>query len=69
VLQFFEKSLEFLRCEITEQPSGRWRILITQPSGYEWTEHFASSETVHKRWRELQTRFIEDGWLGPYGNE
>jgi len=69
VFHFFEKNREFVRCEISEAPAGRWHIVITEPSGHERTEYFASSETADKRWRELQARFIGDGWFGPYGRE
>jgi len=69
VFHFYEKNREFVRCEIHAQPHDRWEIVITEPGGHERTEHFTSSEVAHARWRELQTRFIEDGWFGPYGRE
>ena len=69
MFHFFEKNREYVRCEINELPAGRWHIVITEPGGYERTEQFASSETAHQRWRELQTGFVADGWFGPYGRE
>jgi len=69
MFHFFEKHREFIRCELNQQPDGRWHIVITEPSGYERTEQFMNSETAHLRWRELHARFVDDGWFGPYGRE
>jgi hypothetical protein len=65
---FFEKDREYVRCEIRED-AGRWKILITEPSGVERAEPFGSSEEAHARWKELQARFTSDGWFGPYGRD
>jgi len=69
MFHFFQKNREFVRCAIHEQPTGRWHIVITEPSGHERSEQFSSSDLAHRRWQELQLRFIEDGWFGPYGRE
>ena len=69
MFHFFEKNREYIRCELHEQPDGRWQVVVTEQTGYERTEHFASSDRAHARWQELRTQFLEDGWFGPYGRE
>ena len=66
VFHFFEKKREFIGCEIDEKAKGQWQIVIIEPSGH---EVYTSSDAAHQRWRELQVRFTEEGWFGPYGRE
>ena len=68
MFHFFEKNREFVRCELDEV-AGRWHITISEPNGHARTERFTSSEQAHARWKELQVRFTQDGWFGPYGRE
>jgi hypothetical protein len=65
---FFEKDQRYTRCEVVER-HGAWHIVIVEPGGEERTEDFPTSSTAHARWQQLQARFTDDGWFGPYGRD
>lgn len=63
---FFRRESATVTCEM--RPSARgagFDIIIMQSGQPVVTEHFANSEDVHRRWRELQERFKGEGWWGP----
>lgn len=65
---FFEKDQQYIRCEIKEAIGG-WELLRIETDGVEKVEHFPTSQSAYARWQELQARFKNDGWFGPYGRD
>jgi hypothetical protein len=66
---FFEKDHAYLRCEIRAGVSAGYEILIVEPGGQERVERYSTSQEAQQRWQALQTRFVSDGWFGPFGRE
>jgi hypothetical protein len=66
---FFQKGPDYLRCEIQALADGSFELLITDPHTVPRTEKYATSQQANKRWAELQAKFKEDGWTGPFGRE
>ena len=65
---FFEKDQKYIRCEIREEAGG-WEVLRVESDGTEQTEQFPTSQTAFARWQQLQSRFKDEGWFGPYGRD
>jgi hypothetical protein len=65
---FFQKGSMYLRCEILAGASG-YELVITEPSGQERREPFATAPDAHRRWEELQQELADQDWLGPFGRE
>ncbi len=67
---FFQKDSVFIQCEVRAANDGvGFEIAITEPDRPERIEHYPSSDTVHRRWLELQERFQREGWWGPLGRD
>lgn len=65
---FYERHGTFIRCETRESaPGSGFELLIVQPDGTERVEHFADSQSLDARQRELQATLEHDGWQGPFG--
>ncbi len=67
---FFQKESTFIRCEVRPADDGAgFEIAITEPNQPVRVEHYPSSDTVHRRWLELQESFQQNGWWGPLGRD
>lgn len=67
---FFQKESAYIQCEVRQADDGAgFEIAITEPNQPERVERYPSSDTVHRRWLELQERFQRDGWWGPLGRD
>lgn len=67
---FFERESEYVRCELRPAQKGHAiDLLITESHQPERVERFPDFHAAASRWRELKTRFILDGWSGPFGRE
>jgi hypothetical protein len=70
VIWFYERKGEHLRCEIHQQIEGdKFALIVTMPDGTEYVENFEDSLTLKKRSQELEKRFREEGWDGPFGRD
>lgn len=66
VFYFFKREHATVTCEMRPSGTGAgFDIIIMQPGQPVATEHFNTSEEVHRRWLELQERFKGEGWWGP----
>jgi hypothetical protein len=65
---FYERQGTFIRCETRESPNHvGFELLMIDPDGTEKIEHFADSQALEIRQRELQSTLVHDGWQGPFG--
>ena len=63
---FFKREGATVTCEMRPGARGAgFDIIVMQPGQPVVTEHFATSDAVHKRWQHLQERFKGEGWWGP----
>jgi hypothetical protein len=66
VFYFFKRGTDTVQCEVRSAVHGPgYEIVITEASGIERLEHYATSDQVHKRWIELHKSFEHEGWWGP----
>ncbi len=66
---FFQKGLDYLRCEIQGRKDGSFELVITERDAPERVEQYPTSQQAERRWAELQDQFRTDGWAGPFGRE
>jgi hypothetical protein len=67
MIWFFQRRGDHLRCEVRTQIEGdRYELVITEPDGTERVESFADSASLNKRSLELERKWQEEGWTGPY---
>lgn len=65
---FYERHGAYIRCETCDAPDGDgFDLLIVNPDGTERVEHFEDSHSLTRRQEELETVFVVDGWMGPFG--
>jgi len=67
MVSFFERNGCFIRCETREGPDGTYEIVVTESSGEERVEQFASAKELDARLADLENYFRIAGWYGPYG--
>jgi hypothetical protein len=68
VFYFFQKGSTYLRCEILAGQTG-FELVVTEPSGNERREPFATAQDAQRRWEHLQQELKDENWLGPFGRE
>ncbi len=63
---FFKRADGVIRCEVRHDRSGDgYELVIDRPDSMVRVERFQRAEALNKRWRDVETTLLRQGWRGP----
>jgi len=69
MLYFFEKGVDFIRCELRPRHGLEYDLIVTEPAGCVRIEHYPDPGKALRRWEQLLQGLETDGWAGPFGRD